>query len=282
MRAASISCGGMSIEMLAQETEATFIKEDQLRHNWNPADLRRWLEAVARLDSLRQEMAALTAGAPASSVGQDHSQSSGLTEEVCSPEIVQLRVPVVLPGNVETGPSPDSCQADDEANSTPVRAEAEVQTEGSAAGAQPAVDEPGLVHPTAMPHQSPEEQKLPEAEAAQAAEPFAGSTDSEAVSEGSHSAEYEALDEEDPDGRTILDLSPKMSDISAQHKADSGTLGADSRALFVAVRLGNCHDVERLLSAGCDLADVQDADGRTPAYIAAESEQPACKPMSCL
>ena len=54
-----------------QETQALFIKEDKLRHNWNEEDLQRWKDALARLDVLTQEMAVLAIDASAFKTSKD-------------------------------------------------------------------------------------------------------------------------------------------------------------------------------------------------------------------
>ena len=56
---------------MLQETQALFIKEDKLRHNWNEEDLQRWKDALARLDVLTQEMAALTTAASSPETSKD-------------------------------------------------------------------------------------------------------------------------------------------------------------------------------------------------------------------
>ena len=255
--------------LLPQATEAHFIKEDELRPNWNPAELARWQQAVARLDSLRQEMAALTAGAPAGSARQEHPSVRSVTEEPGRPDIMQQGAPVVAPGSLENGPSPSGCQPDDEATSMPAGTEAEMLTEGCAAEVQPAEDELGPVQPVANHQKSREGQHLPEAEAAQATEPLAGSTAREALCEGGQSAEPEVRDMADPDNAITLSAPPQVPDAWARH--DWG-VAADSRVLIEAVRLRNSDEVERLLSVGYNVT-IQDAGGHMALRIAAESGQ---------
>ena len=268
----------MKTEMLAQETEATFIKEDELRHNWTPAHLRRWQQAVARRDSLRQEMAALTAGAPASSAREERSQV-GSTEGARSLDNMEQAMSVLKPDSLETAYSPGGGQPSDDASSMPPGTKAEVQTEGCVAGVQPCDGEPDTVQPAGTLHQSPETQQSPEPEGAQATMPSAGTTDTETDSEGGHSAESEVICEEGPDGHITWDPEHQVPDTWVMHDRCVDGLDADNRALFHAVRLGNCREVERLLDAGCDV-DVQDAVRHTLLHTAARSEYLICKPVS--
>ena len=227
-------------------------------------------------------LAATLASAPAAEVSitrEDRPHMGNLTEGARSPDIMQQESPRSRPGNMEAGPTLDEGQLNDGAAGMPVETPGAMQTEGSAAGMQPVVDEPGLAHPAGTLCQSPEEQQLPEPEAAQATEPSASSSTIGGVSEGGHPAEYEALDEEDPDSSTTLDLTLKKPRKLAQHNRELSSWDAVDRALLQAVRLNNRHEAEGLLDAGCD-ADAQDADGRTPLYIAAESAQLACNPVS--
>ena len=260
----------MKTKMLPQEAEATFIKEDELRHNWTPADLRRWQQAVARLDSLRQEMAALTAGAPASSAREERSQV-GSAEGTRSLDNMEQAMSVLTPGSLETAYSPDGGQPSDEAFSMPPGTEAEVQTEDCVAGLQPGNGKPDTVQPAGILDHCPEKQQSPEPEAAQATEPFAGRTDTEADSEGGHSAEHEDTYEEDADGHIISGSEHQEPDTWTRHDKYMDGLDAAERAIFHAVRVGNCPAVEWYLDAGC-CVDVQDAGGRTLLRTGAESE----------
>lgn len=216
-------CRGMRRVLLLQEAEATFIKEYILRHNWNPVDLRRWQEDVARLAILRLEMAALAVGAPASAVRQERSRVSAVTEESCSPDTAQQG---------------------------------------------------------AVMCKSAEAENLPRPEAEVAAETIRSDSDRRAISRNSHSVQpSDDMHGVDMESDNSPIKRPQGSAEGMQHGGSEDVKEVNSRALFRAVRLDNCRDVEALLEAGCD-ADAQDADGHTPLYIAAEREFLACTPMA--
>ena len=234
---------------LAQEAEATFIKEDKLRHHWNPADLHRWQEAVARLDSLRQEVAALTAGAPAvGTVQQEHSQAGSLTEEAGTPDTTPQVAVELTADSLEAGSNADQGQPDTMAAVRPAGTEAQGQADpeealGSVAEKRPAETEAGTVQLAGILHVSPEVEQGPQPQPA-----GTGKT-------------------------TSVDADSEDSDEDTQHDSMRGLWDASSEARLQSVQAGNLEDVDWLLAdaPSCDV-DVRDADRRTPLHIAAECE----------
>ncbi len=233
--------------MLAQEAEATFIKEDKLRHHWNPADLQRWQEAVARLDSLRHEVTALTAGAPAAETVQQEPSgtTSSLTEEA--------RIPDRHPFQTEA-----QSQAHPE------------EVLGSVAEKQHAETQADTGQPAGSLHVSPEVEGGPQPEPTEAGKTMSRDGELEAV--GSNEL-LEEVQEAGLDGDSAVDQGIQDSDEGTQHDSMQDPWDASGAALLQSVQTGNLEDVDRLLgdSPSCDV-DVRDSGGRTPLHIAAECE----------
>ena len=263
--------------MLVQEVEATFIKEDKLRHHWNPADLHRWQEAIARLDSLRQEVAALTAGAPAAgTVQQEHSQASSMTEEAGTPDIIPQEAPEGTVEGLETGRSLDQGQPDNMAAGRLAGTGAESQAHpeealGSVAERQPAEAMADIGQPAGILHVAPEVEGGPQPEPTEAGKTM--SRDDELDASSSNELSQDAQ-EADLGGDSAVEQGVQDSDGDTQLDSIRDLWDASGKALLQSVQAGNLDDVDWLPGGtpSCEV-DVRDADGRTPLHIAAEREQ---------
>ena len=231
--------------------------------------------------------AAVLASVPAakgsiSSTHEDHLQMSSLMKAGTA-DIMQQGAPAVTPGSMEAGPNLGELQPHDKATSMPVGMQAELQVRpadvlGYATEMQSAADKPGIAQPAGTQHDSPpEEEQLPQPEAANPTEAFAENPIMEAVIEDGHAAELsDDLLQGDPE--RSAELKTQAPGEGVQQGGPDGAEYAGSRALLHAVRLGNHQKVKRLLRAGCN-KEAQDAEGHTPLYLAARGE-PACPSLS--
>ena len=144
-------------------------------------------------DALASVLApAMAAEVSIGNICEDHPQSN-LTEEACTPDIMEQGVTEVTPDDIATGLNLGEGQQDDKAAGMPAGKQAEVQAHpadvlGNTAEMQPAKVEPSNDQPEGQLHQPREGEHLSQLKTAEAAEIVGPPINQEVVSEGNSSA----------------------------------------------------------------------------------------------